>query len=404
MPGLKDFVLDFFGNASERVVGLQSELDLTCLMPCLNEAETLSLCIKQAQESINRIGVTAEIVIADNGSTDGSQQIAEALGARVVIAEQRGYGSALQIGIAAAKGKHVIMGDADGSYTWDKLDSIYESLAEGSDLVMGNRFGGEIFPNAMPFLNRYLGNPILSALGRFLFKIKIRDFHCGLRGFDREKVLKLGIASPGMEFASEMVIKCSLSDFSISEVPTDLRPDGRSRQPHLRPLPDGWRHLRLMLSYSPKWSMRIPGLVLFTFGLTLSFLTVFASIFEFQISFGVHSALIGVTLIILGFQGILSSFISELAISVATPRRVSPIARRIQQAESLDAVILAGMLFALLGFIAILFSFSMWRQAGFGDLRPDEYMKILLPAVALTILGLQTTLSAFLVETLRVLR
>ena len=389
-------------GVAERVdPALISEFDLTCLMPCLNEAETIELCIRQAQDSISRLGISGEVLIADNGSTDGSQDIARELGARVVNVEQKGYGAALQHGIASAKGKYVIMGDADGSYTWDKLDNIYGELLAGSDLVMGNRFAGTIHPGAMPRLNKYVGNPVLSYIGRLFFNITIRDFHCGLRGFHRWKMLKLGISSSGMEFASEMVIKSSLSNLLISEVPTDLRPDGRSRAPHLRPIPDGWRHLRLMLSYSPKWAMRIPGIFLLLFGALLSILALAPFTIWDQVNFGVHTALIGSALIISGVQAIFSSFIGELAISIAIQVKVSSIVTRMQQSKILDKILFLGFALTGLGFIGFLVSFSVWNKSGYGELQPDQFMKLLLPAVTSVIVGIQVMFSALLFETLR---
>ena len=389
-------------GVAERVdPALISEFDLTCLMPCLNEAETIELCIRQAQDSIIRLGISGEVLIADNGSTDGSQDIALELGARVVNVEQKGYGAALQHGIASANGEYVIMGDADGSYTWDKLDNIYGELLAGSDLVMGNRFAGTIHPGAMPRLNKYVGNPVLSYIGRLFFNITIRDFHCGLRGFHRRKMLKLGISSSGMEFASEMVIKSSLSSLIISEVPTDLRPDGRSRAPHLRPIPDGWRHLRLMLSYSPKWAMRIPGIFLLLSGALLSILALAPFTIWDEVNFGVHTALIGSALIISGGQAIFSSFIGELAISIAIQVKVSSIVTRMQQSKILDKILFLGFALTGLGFIGFLVSFSVWNKSGYGELQPDQFMKLLLPAVTSVIVGIQVMFSAFLFETLR---
>jgi hypothetical protein len=379
----------------------ESVIQLTCLMPCLNEAETLALCISQAQKSIESLGISGEVLIADNGSSDGSQQIASDLGARVIAVERRGYGSALQAGIAAAEGKYVVMGDADGSYTWDKLEAIYGGLVAGSDLVMGNRFAGTIFPNAMPAMNRYVGNPLLSGLGRLFFSIKIRDFHCGLRGFNRKRMLELDISSPGMEFASEMVIKSSLSSLKISEVPTDLRPDGRSRAPHLRPLPDGWRHLRLMLSYSPKWSMRIPGIVLLILGITAAGLGLLTDPTTNRVSFGLHTALIGAAFIVSGVQAIFSSMIGEMAISNSISIEPSSALLRMQQSGNIEKILLTGAALSLIGFLAILYSFFNWRGSGFSELAPDEMMKILLPGVTLLIVGVQVLFSAFLFETLR---
>ena len=378
-----------------------NEFDITCLMPCLNEAETIELCVQQALHSINQLGIRGEVLIADNGSTDGSQQIATNSGARVITVERKGYGSALQAGIMSAKGKYVVMGDADGSYTWDRLEDFYSKLISGSDLVMGNRFAGTIFPNAMPFLNRYIGNPVLSGLGRLFFDVQIRDFHCGLRGFSRQRIMDLGVTSTGMEFASEMVIKSTLGNLSIAEVPTDLRPDGRSRAPHLRPIPDGWRHLRLMLSYSPKWSMRIPGFFLVCLGSALGLLGYITDPSKDYLSFGLHTTLIGSVLVITGVQAILSSIIGELAINNTLTRKTSTFLTRLQRGENLEKILLVGSLLALLGLLGFISSFFMWGRIGFGQLQPDQLMKpILLSATVLTV-GIQVIFSSLLFETFR---
>ncbi len=219
--------------------------ELTILMPCLNEAETIETCIRKARGYLERSGISGEIVIADNGSTDGSQAMAEALGARVIDVPVKGYGAALGAGIEAARGRYVIMGDSDDSYDFSRLDAFVEKLREGADLVMGNRFKGGIAPSAMPPLHRYLGNPVLSTIGRVFFRAPVGDFHCGLRGFSRQAILGLKLNTPGMEFASEMVIKATIMGLKVTEVPTTLSPDGRSRPPHLRSWRDGWLHLKL---------------------------------------------------------------------------------------------------------------------------------------------------------------
>ena len=237
-------------------------VELTILMPCLNEAETLAFCIRKARLFLSRTGISGEILIADNGSIDGSRTIAESLGARVVLVANRGYGSALRSGIRAAHGRFVIMGDSDDSYDFSLLDDFVEKLRGGCQLVMGNRFTGGILPGAMPPLHRYIGNPVLTAIGRLFFRSPCRDFHCGLRGFERSAILGLDLQSPGMEFATEMVVKASVHNLRISEVPTTLSPDGRSRPPHLRSWRDGWRHLRFLLLFSPSWLFLYPGMAL----------------------------------------------------------------------------------------------------------------------------------------------
>jgi glycosyltransferase involved in cell wall biosynthesis len=232
-------------------------LELTILMPCLNEAETLATCITKARSFLSRTGISGEILIADNGSIDGSQTIARDLGARIIPVTTRGYGSALRTGIQAAHGRFVIMGDSDDSYNFSLLDDFVEKLRAGYQLVMGNRFKGGILPGAMPPLHRYLGNPVLTAIGRLFFRSACGDFHCGLRGFERSAILALDLQGSGMEFASEMVVKATVHNLRIAEVPIVLSPDGRTRPPHLRSWRDGWRHLRVLLLFSPRWLFRI---------------------------------------------------------------------------------------------------------------------------------------------------
>src|SRR4026208_2626990 len=243
--------------------------ELSILMPCLNEAETLATCIKKAQKALESLNVRGEVVIADNGSTDGSPEIAASLGARVVHVAEKGYGSALLGGLNAARGKYIIMGDADDSYDFTNLGPFLEKLRAGYDLVMGNRFKGGIAPPAMPPLHKYLGNPVLTGIGRLFFRSPCGDFHCGLRGFKKEAVMNLDLRTTGMEFASEMVVKATLHKMRITEVPTTLSPDGRSRAPHLRSWRDGWRHLRFLFLYSPRWLFLYPGLLLILIGLGL---------------------------------------------------------------------------------------------------------------------------------------
>ncbi len=248
----------------------QSDVLLTILMPCLNEAETINSCIRKAQGFLSRTGISGEILVADNGSLDGSQQIATGLGARVVHVSQRGYGAALLTGIAAARGQFTIMGDADDSYDFAQLDGFLDALRQGADLAVGNRFRGGIMPGAMPFLHRYLGNPVLSLVGRTFFHTSISDFHCGLRGFRTEAIRQLDLQSSGMEFASEMIVRSVLGGLRVAEVPTKLHKDGRSRPPHLRTWHDGWRHLKFLLMFCPRWLFFIPGLAMLAFGTTLA--------------------------------------------------------------------------------------------------------------------------------------
>ena len=241
-------------------------LELSIVMPCLNEAETLATCIEKANRSLKSLNITGEVVVADNGSTDGSLEIAAERGARVVHAAEKGYGNALRAGIAAARGKFIIIGDADDSYDFSAIEPFVAKLREGCDLVMGNRFCGGIMPGAMPWKHRWIGNPVLTGIGRLLFRSPVGDFHCGLRGFNKAAYERLDLRTTGMEFASEMVIKSTLLGQKIAEVPTVLHKDGRSHPPHLRSWRDGWRHLRFMLLFSPRWLFLIPGLVLLALG------------------------------------------------------------------------------------------------------------------------------------------
>jgi hypothetical protein len=281
-----------------------AELELTVVLPCLNEAETLVTVIEKAQKSLASLGIAGEVVVADNGSTDGSQDLARAAGARVVDVPVRGYGAALQAGIAAAQGRFIIMGDADDSYALEDLGPFVEALRGGADLVMGNRFAGGIAPGAMPWLHRYLGNPVLSFLGRLFFRIPVHDFHCGMRGFSREAIRSLDLQTTGMEFASEMVVRAALSNLRIVEVPTILRPDGRSRAPHLRTWRDGWRHLKFLLAFSPRWLFLYPSLVLLGLG-TLGMVLLYVQPVRIgSLTFDVQTMVVAATAVVVGVQGL----------------------------------------------------------------------------------------------------
>src|SRR5690554_3865511 len=277
-------------------------IELTIVMPCLNEAETLADCIQKAQRFLKSNDVTGEIIIADNGSTDGSQQIAELHGARLVNIPKKGYGNALKGGIEVASGTYIIMGDADDSYDFEDLMPYVIKLREGHDLVMGNRFKGGIKPGAMPFLHKYLGNPVLSFLGRLFYSIKIGDFHCGLRGFSKEAYHKMDLRTTGMEFASEMIVKSKLNGLKIVEVPTVLHPDGRSRRPHLKTWSDGWRHLRFLMLYSPHWLFLIPSIVIMCIGLVISILLISQPVMVEGIIFDIHTLMYSSGMVLVGFQ------------------------------------------------------------------------------------------------------
>lgn len=365
-------------------------MELTILMPCLNEAKTLQGCIDQAQRFLQRAGVSGEVLVADNGSTDGSQQLAQSLGARVVPVAQRGYGAALLGGIAAARGRYVIMGDSDGSYDFSRLEGYVERLRAGADLVIGNRFRGGIAPQAMPFLHRYLGNPVLSLVGRVFFRIGIGDFHCGLRGCSRDSMLNLGLVTPGMEFASEMIAKAALSGLRIEEVPTTLSPDGRDRPPHLRTWRDGWRHLRFLLLFCPRWLFLYPGIALMLLGLT-GFLWGAGSGKLPGAGFfvGIHSLLYMAAATVLGAQmiqlAVLTKWMGIMAGVVPPQRWLSRLGPYLRVENGL----LAGLLFAFLGLAWSAWLVFDWGAAGFGALDPTQAMRVAIPAVTLMILGVQ---------------
>ncbi len=369
-------------------------IELTIVMPCLNEAETLEVCIRKAQSYLDRSGVVGEILIADNGSTDGSQEIARGLGARVVDIPAKGYGSALMGGIEAAQGMYIIMGDADDSYDFANLDLFVERLRAGDDLVMGNRFRGGIEPGAMPPLHKYLGNPVLSWIGRVLFPSQIRDFHCGLRGFSREAILGLGLRTTGMEFASEVVVKATLAQLTVSEVPTTLKKDGRSRPPHLRSWRDGWRHLRFLLVFSPRWLFLYPGAIAFTVGIIGSLALLFGPIRIGPVGFDVSSQLYLAALALVGYQGILFWLLTKLyaqreGFFLPRGRAFETIAARV----STESSALVGAIAFLIGLGIGIAQIVVWGNAGFGELDPTETMRLAVPAALLMILGAQTIMS-----------
>lgn len=375
-----------------------NDYTLTLLMPCLNEELTIETCIKQAKSSLEKSGLKGEILIADNGSTDRSIEIAQNCGARVVAVAERGYGAALIGGIEAADTDFIIMGDADGSYAWDDLGQMIDTLIAGSDLVMGNRFQGGIEDGAMPMLNRYLGNPVLSLLGRFLYRLNIGDFHCGLRGFRRDSIKRLHLSSPGMEFASEMVVKAGLAKLDIREVPTVLRKDGRDRPPHLRPFRDGWRHLRFLLTYSPRGLYKIPGSAFFVLGI-LGVLLELLNLNEFgNVILGPQSFLFFAVMIITGYNALVFSIVSEQHLSNSGVAPQSKLGERMTRTESLEIQVLVGGLLVIIGFIGALFAVGEWSKSGFGALDVMPALKLSIPSIISLVIGIQTMLMAFLIQ------
>ncbi|NCS06964.1 MAG: glycosyltransferase family 2 protein [Microcystis aeruginosa G13-07] len=371
-------------------------LELSIVMPCLNEAETLSTCIGKARDYLERHKIAGEVLIADNGSSDGSQEIATNSGARVVPIPERGYGSALRGGIAAAKGQYIIMGDADDSYDFTNLSPFLEKLRQGYDLVMGNRFQGGIKPGAMPVLHKYLGNPVLTWLGRLFFGSPCGDFHCGLRGFSKRAIEQLNLRTTGMEFASEMVVKASLYGLKITEVPTTLSPDGRSRPPHLKTWRDGWRHLRFLLMYSPRWLFLYPGLALMFLG--------FVATIWFMTQPKVHTLLYSATALIIGFQIVsFAIFTKAFAISeglLPEDRKL----RRFLRYINLEVGLIIGLILFLLGIGGSVYALYTWNAQLYGALDPAVTMRIVIPSVTALALGVQVIFSSFFLSVLQLKR
>jgi glycosyltransferase involved in cell wall biosynthesis len=379
-------------------------IQLTILMPCLNEAETIAQCINKAKTGIQRANVPGEILIADNGSTDGSQAIAEKLGARVVPVKEKGYGNALRGGIAAAKGKYILMGDADDSYDFSEADRFVKKFQEGYDLVMGCRLpigGGTIMPGAMPWKNRWIGNPTLSFIGRLFFKCPAHDFHAGLRAFSKEALEKMDLQTTGMEFASEMVIKATLKKFRIAEVPITLHKDGRSRPPHLKPWRDGWRHLRFMLIYSPRWLFLMPGLVLSAVGIALSAALSVRDISLGGVLLNVGSLMMACMAIIVGFQLVAFAFFTKVFAIAEGLLPEDPRLTRLFKTFTLEKGIVLGLLVLLAGAVMFLRALWLWKQAHFGLLpSTEDNLRRLIPAGTLIVLGIQVVFSSFFMSVL----
>ncbi|MBB6680285.1 glycosyltransferase [Aequorivita sp. 609] len=367
-------------------------IELSIVMPCLNEAETLAVCINKAQSFFERENINGEVIIADNGSTDGSQKIATELNATVVNVPQKGYGSALRGGIEAANGKYVIMGDADDSYDFSNLMPYVIKLREGYDLVMGNRFKGGIKKGAMPFLHKYLGNPVLSFIGRLFFKSKIGDFHCGLRGFSKEAYYKMELKTTGMEFASEMIVKSSLKDLKITEVNTVLSPDGRSRPPHLNTWRDGWRHLRFLVLYSPNWLFLIPGLLLFIFGIITSSFLLFGTVSIGSVNFGVHTLLFTSGFILIGFQFILFYGLTKVFTVENELLPKSNKYDKLFKLINLEKGLIVGAILVIIGIILSFSAYFDWQAINFGDIENTSTLRSVIPAITLMLLGVQVIL------------
>jgi glycosyltransferase involved in cell wall biosynthesis len=376
-----------------------ADIELTVLMPCLNEAETLASCIRKARACIDRLGLSAEVIVADNGSTDDSRQIAIAEGAQVVDVPERGYGSALYHGVLAARGRFVIMGDADDSYDFSRLDAFVEKLREGTDLVMGNRFLGGPRPGAMPWKNRYIGNPLLSAIGRLFFKSPAHDFHCGLRGVSRDAFHRMNLQTAGMEFASEMVIKATLVGLRIAEVPTTLERDGRTRAPHLRPWRDGWRHLRFMLLYCPRWLFLYPGAALFVAGCVVFGLMLLPPLKAGPLmGLEAHTLLLASVAVLLGFQGVAFAFFARIYALNEGLLPEDQTLERLFRLFKLETGLTVGAALLLLGVIAGIWAAVTLSRDNAWATNPRETLLLAIPSATAICLGGQVVFTSFLLS------
>lgn len=376
-------------------------IELSIVMPCLNEAETLERCIVKAWAFLERSGIRGEILIGDNGSTDGSQEIARRCGARVVEVPVRGYGAALYGAVQQARGTYCVMGNSDDSYDFSALEGFVAQLRDGADLVMGNRFRGEVKPGAMPWKNRYIGNPLLSGIGRLLFRTPVRDFHCGLRGFSRAAFLRMDLRTTGMEFASEMVIKAMLLGMRVVEVPTTLAKDGRSRPPHLRPFRDGWRHLQFMLLFSPNWLFFYPGIALMLIGFLVGGAIVVNPVYLAGVRFSLGTLIYCMMMIEVGFQAVLFAVLSR---AYAVQEGLVPQSARMQIVErvfSLESGILSGLALLATGASLVGYAVSVWSETGFGNLHVAQITRIAISSSLAISLGFEVILTSFLLSTLK---
>ena len=369
-------------------------------MPCLNERETVGVCVRKALANLREADILGEVIVSDNGSTDGSVEIAETEGARVIHVTDKGYGNALKGGILAACGKYILMTDSDDSYNFGHIMRFLEQLRAGSDLVMGNRFRGGIAERAMPPLHRYIGNPVLTGIGRLLFRSPCEDFHCGMRAFRKDSFLRMDIRSTGMEFASEMVVKASLLRMKISEVPTTLSPDGRSHAPHLRTWRDGWRHLRFLLMYSPRWLFLYPGTLLILLGLAGCAWLLPGPRVVHGVGLDVHTLLYAFVAVLMGFQFVaFAVFTKVFAISEGLLPE-DQLMNRVFHYITLETGLAAGGLLVALGIVGSIFAVSGWAKGSFGQLDPGHMLRIVMPSVFSLTLGVQIVCDSFFLSIL----
>lgn len=392
------------GTSAQEREAPPSAIELSIVLPCLNEAITLGECIRAAQTALRTLSIEGEVIVADNGSTDGSVEIAEGLGARVVPVPVKGYGSALLGGIREARGRFVIMGDADATYDFQAIGPFVEQLRAGHDLVMGNRFAGGIADGAMPWKNRWIGNPVLTGLGRLFFQSPIADFHCGLRGFRREAILALDLQASGMEFASEMVVRATLSDLRVTEVPTTLSRGDERRTSSLRPWRDGWRHLRFLLVYSPRWLFLYPGLFLMALGAVATLWLLPGPRIVGQVTFDVQTLLLACMTIAIGFQAVLFSVLGRV---YAWNEGLLPGGDRFQRLMrhlSLEVGLVAGLSWMVVGAAGSIYAFVRWSAVSFGALDASTALRIVIPSLTALLLGAQVVLASFFLGLLEIQR
>lgn len=381
------------GSAGEK-------LEISVVLPCLDERETVGICVAKAMATLQAAGLRGEVIVADNGSTDGSVEIAQAAGAKVVHVAQRGYGNALKGGIDAARGVYVLMADSDDSYDFRHIPRFVEHLRDGDDLVMGNRFQGGISRGAMPFLHRYLGNPVLTALGRLFFHSPSHDFHCGLRAFRKDSYQRMDIRSTGMEFASEMVVKASLLHMKVTEVPTTLSPDGRNHPPHLRTWNDGWRHLRFLLMYSPRWLFLYPGIFSILLGVVVCLWLLPGPRRIGNIIFDVHTLAYAFGSMLVGFQLVAFAVFTKVFAIIEGLLPEDPRMNQLFRYVKLETGLIVGAVLIVIGVAGSLFALSTWAQSNFGSMNSERLLRIVMPSVFALTLGPQVVFSSFFMSIL----
>ena len=386
--------------ADKAGAGPAPAIELSVVLPCLNERETVGTCVQKAVAALKSAGIQGEVIVADNGSSDGSIEIAQSAGARVLPVEERGYGNALRGGIRASRGTYVLMADSDDSYDFAHIPRFLDQLRKGSDLVMGNRFLGGIRTGAMPPLHRYLGNPVLTAIGRLFFRSPSRDFHCGIRAFRKDSYDRMDIRSTGMEFASEMVVKASLLRMKVSEVPTTLSPDGRSHPPHLRTWHDGWRHLRFLLMYSPRWLFLYPGIGSIVVGLATCIWLLPGPRRVHDVVFDFHTLAYGFAAILVGFQLLAFAVFTKIFAITEGLLPEDPRLNRMFDYVKLETGLLAGALCVLLGVAGSVLALSTWARGSFGPITSDNVLRLVMLSVFALILGPQIIFSSFFLSIL----